>query len=212
MEQVQLLNEVTDIMYENAVMLYDKDKDGALGFHNNEFALLVLQLLVRNEGPGVSKEHLNAGDRARKERAVHIARLIASHPGFSGQSGATPSALRAATEAGIFQELTPVMQSWIEGAVNKYLIRLYEQEIEAAKQQEIEAAKQQEIEGRRVVTPAIPAGISQHREFHSMPVEREATARWNYHWFPQYRGNQSMDCTWNHHSAYHSASASMDCT
>lgn len=162
MEQVQLLNEVTDIMYENAVMLYDKDKDGALGFHNNEFALLVLQLLVRNEGPGVSKEHLNAGDRARKERAVHIARLIASHPGFSGQSGATPSALRAATEAGIFQELTPVMQSWIEGAVNKYLIRLYEQEIEAAK------PKQQEIEGRRVVTavrrqqppPPRPGGVN----------------------------------------------------
>ena len=149
-------------MYENAVMLYDKDKDGALGFHNNEFALLVLQLLVRNEGPGVSKEHLNAGDRARKERAVHIARLIASHPGFSGQSGATPSALRAATEAGIFQELTPVMQSWIEGAVNKYLIRLYEQEIEAAK------PKQQEIEGRRVVTavrrqqppPPRPGGVN----------------------------------------------------
>jgi hypothetical protein len=196
MAQVQQLTEATDFVYANAVRLFDKDRDGALGFQNAEFAKFVYNLLVRRDDlPGVSDEDFNAGDRARKESALRIARVIASHPGFSGQSGATPSALRAATEAGVFQELTPVMQGWIEPAVKKVLLRLQGNLPPAIK-----------------VPPAIPAGISQHREFHSMPVEREATARWNYHWFPQYRGNQSTDCTWNHHSAYHSASASMDCT
>jgi hypothetical protein len=163
-----------------------------LGFQNAEFAQFVYNLLVRRDDlPGVSDEDFNAGDRARKEGALRIARVIESHPGFRGQSGATPSALRAATEAGVFQELTPVMQGWIEPAVKKVLLRLQGNLPPAIK-----------------VLPAIPTGISQHREFHSMPVEREAIDRWNHHWFPQYRGNQSMDCTWYHHSA----SASMDCT
>ncbi len=195
MAQVQLLNEATDLVYAQIVRLYDKDQDGALGFQNDEFAQLVYSLLVKRDNIEVSDENFIASDRARKESAPRIARVIASHQGFSGQSGATPSALRAATEAGVFQELTPVMQWIIEPAVKKVLRRL-----------------QRSLPPAIKMPPAIPAGISQHREFHSMPVEREATARWNYHWFPQYRGNQSTDCTWNHHSAYHSASASMDCT
>jgi hypothetical protein len=194
MAQVQQLTEATDFVYANAVRLFDKDRDGALGFQNAEFAKFVYNLLVRRDDlPGVSDEDFNAGDRARKESALRIARVIASHPGFSGQSGATPSALRAATEAGVFQELTPVMQGWIEPAVKKVLLRLQGNLPPAIK-----------------VPPAIPAGISQHREFHSMPVERETITRWNHHWFPQHRGNQSMDSTWNHHSAC--ASMSMDCT
>lgn len=125
MAQVQLLNEATDLVYAHAVRLFDKDQDGALGFQNAEFARFVLVLLARRDAlPGVSDEDFNAGDKARKDSALHIARVIASHPGFSGQSGATPSALRAATEAGVFQELTPVMHRWIDSAVKKVLLRL----------------------------------------------------------------------------------------
>jgi hypothetical protein len=125
MEHGQLLNEATDLVYANAVRLFDKDQDGALGFQNAEFVRLVFNLLERRDDlPGASDEDFNAGDRARKESALHIAGVIASHQGFRGQSGVTPSALRAATEAGVFQELTPVMQGWIEPAVKKLLLKL----------------------------------------------------------------------------------------
>ncbi len=103
------------------VKLFDKDKDGMLGFHTNELANLVLHLLNYDEVRGGASDA--AGEASRRQNAVHIVKVIASHPGFSGQRGVTPAALQAAAEAGVFQNLTEVLWSFVEAVLLKLLQR-----------------------------------------------------------------------------------------
>ena len=115
---------VLNKMYAAMVELFDKDKDGMLGFHTAELSLLVMNLLKRRElYAGASDAEMAAGEAARRQNAPHIAKVIASHPGFSGQPGASPAALRAAAEAGVFQDLTDVLLTWVETSAMKCLQR-----------------------------------------------------------------------------------------
>ena len=68
--------------------------------------------------PGIFSVAVDAGYRWKY--ALHIAKVIASHPGFSGQPGATPTALREAAEAGVFQDLTDVLLCWVEECTRNY--------------------------------------------------------------------------------------------
>jgi hypothetical protein len=190
----QAWNAAKNCVYGAVVRLFDMDKDGMLGFHN-EMALLVDDLLkkkakhagcaqsicihVRGDGvqftllrkkadpahewvdgrpsvaegetvtllrvegafsllrlasgaegwvwskyiralhePGIFSVAVDAGYRWKY--ALHIAKVIASHPGFSGQPGATPTALREAAEAGVFQDLTDVLLCWVEECTRNY--------------------------------------------------------------------------------------------
>jgi hypothetical protein len=111
----QAWNAAKNRIYGAAVRLFDKDKDGMLGFHNDEMALLVDDLLKRRaKHAGASDFFVAADESYRWQYALHIAKVIASHPGFSGQPGATPAALREAAEAGVFQDLTDVLLCCVE--------------------------------------------------------------------------------------------------
>ena len=117
----QAWNAAKNRIYGAAVRLFDKDKDGMLGFHNDEMALLVDDLLKRRaKHAGASDFFVAADESYRWQYALHIAKVIASHPGFSGQPGATPTALREAAEAGVFQDLTDVLLCWVEECTRNY--------------------------------------------------------------------------------------------
>ena len=66
----------------------------------------------------------------RWKYALHIAKVIASHPGFSGQPGATPAALREAAEAGVFQDLTDVLLCCVEEETWKFFQREAQKEVQ----------------------------------------------------------------------------------
>ena len=120
-------------VYAKMVELFDKDKDGMLGFHTAELPLLVKQLLkMRELYAGASDAEIAAGETARRQNALHIAKAIASHPGFSGQPGVSPAALRSAAEAGVFQDLTDVLQTFVETSVVKYFKQQLQMEAQQA--------------------------------------------------------------------------------
>jgi hypothetical protein len=127
----QAWNAAKNRIYGAAVRLFDKDKDGMLGFHNDEMALLVDDLLKRRaKHAGASDFFVAADESYRWQYALHIAKVIASHPGFSGQPGATPAALREAAEAGVFQDLTDVLLCCVEEETWKLFQREAQKEVQ----------------------------------------------------------------------------------
>ena len=120
-----------DQIWVNVVRKFDSDEDGMLGFENGEFEDLVAELL-RMAG---------REDDENSSLAVHVTSVIASHPGFSGQRGATEASLRNAAYAGVFQDLTPVFHEWLHRNGQRYLLLLQQQQ-----------EKQKEQQSRRIVT------------------------------------------------------------
>ena len=156
-----------DQIWVNLVRKFDSDKDGMLGFENGEFEDLVSTLLVM-----AGRE-----DDENSSLAVHVTSVIALHPGFRGQKGATNASLRNAAYAGVFQDLTPVLHEWLHRNGQRYLL-----------QQEQER-QQKEQQSRRIVTAqrkykaapppqnapprdqALPQALPQHQQHYHSPQE-----------------------------------------
>ena len=151
----QAWNAAKNRIYGAAVRLFDKDKDGMLGFHNDEMALLVDDLLKRRaKHAGASDFFVAADESYRWQYALHIAKVIASHPGFSGQPGATPAALREAAEAGVFQDLTDVLLCCVEEETWKFFQREAQKEVQKYRAM---APAQKEVQKYRAMAPNFTA-------------------------------------------------------
>jgi len=158
-----------DQIWVNVVTLFDSDKDGMLGFENGEFEHLVATLLAK-----AGRE-----DDENSSLAVHITSVIASHPGFSGQKGATEASLRNAAYAGVFQDLTPVLQEWLHRCGQRYLLLLQQQQqqqsrriVTAQRKYKAAAPSPLQLPGPQALPqappsgPSLPQALPQHKYYH----------------------------------------------